>query len=205
MEKTFNLSYHRSGTKSFTEFATKLGFRALHWPGEEFDAQLEHIYKDPHLVWKESTSLLDQADVFSDLPWPFLYNEAAVVFPDAKFLFIKRGWKSWIKSVRKHTANRKLSWLERAFYFYMCGQEIEELHELFDKDLMEGYNTTLKTMRQILGKRLSVYSLEDPLLAEKLKKFLEVSEENKDVVFPHVLDQQQFLSVQTSPLLEQKS
>src|ERR1700728_4964475 len=104
MAKIFNLSLHRSGTQSFRHFMHVHGFKAAHWPGWTFEALGTDAVKnlETAAVWATLGEVVAEGEVFCDLPYPFLYEEAFAAYPDAKFLLVLRDVGEWIESVRKH-------------------------------------------------------------------------------------------------------
>lgn len=49
-------------------------------------------------------------DAFEDIPWPFLYQEMAEAYPDAKFIpSTRKSEEMWLRSIAAHTRRRK--WL----------------------------------------------------------------------------------------------
>ena len=176
----FNISPHRSGTKSYVAFCEQAGLRARHWPGEEFDAQVEK-----GSLWRLATSLIPSADVFADLPWPNLFACVAANYPEAKFVFIRRDVLDWINSARRHTNERNLSHLEKRFYLYLLGNDIDRLCQVSDSELTRAYCWFLHTVRLELGSRLTIFDLEDRYLGRRLAAYHGFD----DVLdFPHVKD-----------------
>jgi Sulfotransferase domain len=120
----FNLSPHRMGTRSFTQFFADHGFTALHWQ-DALDPVAEDALRamDTELLWGRVAAGLGDHVVASDLPWPTLFRHAAYVYPRARFVITLCDVDAWIASTRRHTRDRDLSYLEKFFYWYICRRQ----------------------------------------------------------------------------------
>jgi Sulfotransferase domain len=169
----YNLSPHRSATQSVTRFAEVHGLKATHWLGEEFDEFVGRLEVSPKTeeLWALAKDYLN-AELLSDLPWPLLYREAARDYPDAKFFLIRRDPVEWIKSVRKHTEGREMSYLEKWFYWTICWPGGTLIAQYSDDGLWWGYTQFIEGAKKHLGDRLTVFCLDDPHLSERLADFM---------------------------------
>jgi hypothetical protein len=170
MSKIFNISPHRSGTQSFTKFCTDHNLSAVHWIGDDFDLIAENI-DNSYSLYNKVKHIINEYDIFSDLPWPILYQHILNDNIDCKFVFIKRNKFNWLKSIRKHTMNRNLSYQEKLFYKEFCGYKSETL-DYSDELLLVSYQHFIDYAKSILDDKLSIFELEDIELSIKLANFL---------------------------------
>lgn len=95
--KVFCIGLGKTGTSTFAECMTRLGFFHRTGPGTYGLLQLRAGNKE---------TLLDLAghyDSLDDYPWPFLYRELADRFPDARFvLTVRRDTDTWLRSLCRH-------------------------------------------------------------------------------------------------------
>ena len=181
--KIFNLSPHRSGTKSFTDFIGKYGFNTSHWLGDQFDALMEHA-KTTYDVWCVAKLVIPSYDTFSDLPWPILTKHLIKYYPHENFILIIREPQAWVNSIRRHTKGRSLSWLETQFYNHLTGQPLRTLDDISDEKLIQYYQKFLQQTQKFVPD-LGLFELSDPKLNEKLAKYLHL----KDLYpFAHIKD-----------------
>jgi len=167
-----NVSPHRSATQSVTAFARAHGLTARHWLGEAFDNAASGVMLDTAALWRLAKPYAD-VDVVSDLPWPLLHVELSTLH-DARFLLVQRNDLSWLASVRRHTAKRDLSYLEKWFYWTYAKPGAARLDAYDDDALLQACQRHRYAVREALGDRLTTFRLEDPHLAERLAEFLGV-------------------------------
>lgn len=166
----FNVSPHRSATRSVTAFAEAHGLKAKHWLGPEFDAAAETT-KD---LWELAKPHAIGSDILSDLPWPMLYRQASRCFPNAKFLLITRNPSNWVASVRRHAGDRDFSHLERLFYKHLVDRTVAGVRDLRDSDMAAGYQHHVSEVVSTVGSRLSLILLSDRDVSLKLAGVLGV-------------------------------
>jgi hypothetical protein len=164
-ELIINISPHRSATKNFTAFCAAHGLAARHWPGEAFDALAEKPRNSDEL-WDMVRPMLANGEVFSDLPWPIVYRQAAAALPLARFVLVRRPAAVWIASVRRHTADRFLSHLERLFYLEATGRRVDSLSEFSAGELLNTYWSFCNAALDELGSRLRIFNLGPDIGAE---------------------------------------
>jgi hypothetical protein len=179
MPKIFNISLHRSATMSFVRFCEANGLRCQHWPGRPFDIAQRGAFErmDLEAVWQDyAAAFLGQAEVFADVPVPFLYRRIHQALPDAKFVLVRRALPGWIKSVRHHGRDgRKLDVLERMQYRFITGKTITTMDELTDQDLLYGHEAFTEGALSYLagtGADFMFSELADPALGPRLAAFL---------------------------------
>ena len=102
--KVFVIGLNKTGTTSLGDALHILGYRRFGW----YDFKSRKLFHD----WYSDN--LDpmikytmEFDAFEDLPWPFVYQEMATLYPDAKFvLSLRANEEVWWKSISRHTARR---------------------------------------------------------------------------------------------------
>ncbi len=160
--KAFNVSPHRSGTRSFHAFCVAHGLRSSHWPEAAVDQACEPAY-------------FASGEVFSDLPCPLIYRRALAAFPEARFVIVRRDSAAWIASVRRHASGRDLSYLEKFFYWRVCGERFSRIDAYSDASLRDGYAGFLRDAEAYLtrqGARVARFDLDDKEIGPKLAAFL---------------------------------
>jgi len=177
MGKVFNLSLHRSGTQSFRAFMHWHGFKAVHWPGWDFEARCAGAVArlETGVVWSSLQEVLLESDVFCDLPYPFVYREALAAYPDAKFLLILRDVSQWRASVRRHIGCRPLTNYEKFQFWSNLDRRFDFISEYTDADLASIYLGHLaKVTTFMLEKRGSfrVFWLDDRQLGRHCADYL---------------------------------
>lgn len=174
--KLFNMSLHRSGTQSFNRFCEDLGFSCQHWPGFAFSNACAPALGtlDLEYVWDLYSRLTGNADVFSDIPMPFLAEYAARDFGDGRFLMIERPVHAWVASVRRHLDGREMDVLEKMQYWTICNNRSDTISGYSDEELIAGY----RTHRDMVGDTLSrhgidlfLFNLDSPDIAPQIASF----------------------------------
>ena len=175
--RAFNLSLHRSGTKSFVDLCTRNNLRSLHWPGIGFDLLCRPALRglDTRIVWGLYNTIAEGYHAFADIPAPLVYREAITQAPDASFVLVQRSPQAWVRSVRRHTASRQLDVLEMFQYGLLCGRLVNRLAALPDDVLEQSYldfNQRVIDLATRRGVRFAAFQLEDPAIGAKLAAFL---------------------------------
>jgi len=95
--RVFNISHHKCGTTSMFKALEMLGFQSYHWerPLEILNAFLESRIESEELLRGDNTA-------YSDLPFTLMYRDLVNLYPDSKFIFVRRERKAWVESLRKH-------------------------------------------------------------------------------------------------------
>jgi len=178
--KIFNLSLHRSGTRSTAAFLNALGFTPQHWPGLEFDKRCEPFLQtfDTGAVWNLYRPLLKMHSSFHDVPIPFLYHEIIKDFPDSLYIMIVRQPSAWIRSSRELTAGRELLVLEKFQYWTICESRWNDLAQYTDEQLEYGYKNFISNVNNAMVARQAkfrIFNLESPNLATSIAEFCGVT------------------------------
>ena len=182
--KVFNISPHRSGTRSFHAWCCAHGIWAQHWCGPSAedlaDSRLGHARNcpSPWRLWSAFREYYAEGDVFSDLPTPLTYQAALTEAPGAKFVLILRDPQEWVRSVRHHKGQAPFTAMERLFY----GQITETwpgdssgVHDYSDTALADGYRGYVREATVAVrraGASLFVGGLGDPALGPMLAEFM---------------------------------
>ncbi len=175
--KAFNVSPHRSGTRSFHAFCVAHGLRSSHWPEAAVDQACEPALRglDETALWDVCAAHFASGEVFSDLPCPLIYRRALAAFPEARFVIVRRDSAAWIASVRRHASGRDLSYLEKFFYWRVCGERFSRIDAYSDASLRDGYAGFLRDAEAYLtrqGARVARFDLDDKEIGPKLAAFL---------------------------------
>jgi hypothetical protein len=175
--KVLNVSPHRSGTRSFHAFCIAHGLTSAHWPEAAFDQAcqraLEHL--DEAALWEVSAAHFETGEVFSDLPCPLIYRQALAAWPEARFVLVRRDPAAWIASVRRHAAGRNLSYLEKFFYWSVCGGRPARIDAYSDASLTRGYSAFMQHSEAYLrqrGARVRSFELGSAELGRELAAFI---------------------------------
>jgi len=102
--KVFVIGLNKTGTTSLGNALRILGYRKLGW-GDFVSRKLFHDWYSGNLQPLIQYSTVYEA--FEDLPWPFVYEEMAVLYPDAKFILsLRANEEVWWRSIARHTEKR---------------------------------------------------------------------------------------------------
>jgi hypothetical protein len=94
--KVIGVGFHKTGTKTLARCLSLLGFRhqsiSRHhfelWLAGQTDQLLQHMHT---------------ADSFEDWPWPLIFRQASLRFPEARFVLTTRvNEHTWYQSLRHH-------------------------------------------------------------------------------------------------------
>lgn len=74
-----------------------LGFKSYHWD------TLHRLWL-PYLNGSLGSEAILKGDnaAFGDMPIPLMYRELYELFPEEKFLFVRRDKRTWLESLRRH-------------------------------------------------------------------------------------------------------
>lgn len=96
--KIFGIGFHKTGTKSLAAALAGLGY-SVHGPGFARDAAVCSSFQS---LQAAAWPLIDQFDAFQDNPWPILWRELAVAYPQAKFILTLRDEEQWYSSALRY-------------------------------------------------------------------------------------------------------
>lgn len=185
--KIFNLSLHRSGTQSVTQFLKDHGVQATHWPGYEFEDQCQPYLAENNsgAVWSDVAPRIKDADAFSDVPFNFMYREALKGYPNAKFFIVLRSPNDWLRSVRRHVGKREMYPLEKLQYWMFAKDKKPALADYSDEDLRRLYHDHLMTVTNYMvahSANFRLFYLESETIGQDLCDFLGLKQM---APFPH--------------------
>jgi hypothetical protein len=179
--KIFNVSLHRSATKSVHAFCKGVGgLKSLHWLGTEWESEYKDLSREQ--VAEKFINSKSDFDVCSDIPVPSIYDILDNEYPDSKFLLILRDPGDWIKSIKKHIGTRSLNPLEALQYSFLCDKNISSLCQLSDKELRNVYGLHTHKIKKYFSDtpgKLAVVNLKSESFSEDVKNFLEIESNEK--------------------------
>lgn len=98
--KVFVIGLSKTGTTSIGNALALLGYKRIGWKDIR-SRHLVHTYINGNVQ-----PLIEQTeyfDAFEDLPWPFVYEQMADLYPDAKFLLsLRKDEQTWLQSMKRH-------------------------------------------------------------------------------------------------------
>ncbi|MDO8336554.1 MAG: sulfotransferase [Candidatus Saccharibacteria bacterium] len=98
VSKVFGIGLNKTGTTTLGRCLKILGYKKHLSHSEDF-AKLYYEGRISELI-----NIAKKYDSFEDWPWPLMYKELAVNFPDAKFILTLRKSDSvWLKSLITHS------------------------------------------------------------------------------------------------------
>lgn len=129
-QKIFGIGFQKTGTSSLNRALATLGYNAAggirinHPKGIALAAPLTKDKVLPIALLRAQ-----EADAFSDNPWPLLYRELDAAFPGSKFILTFRDPDQWLASMVRHfgeAPNDVMQWI----YGVPCpkGNEMRCLH-----------------------------------------------------------------------------
>jgi hypothetical protein len=118
--KVFCIGFHKTGTTSLAKALETLGYRVT-GPNGVFDPDIEKN------VFPMAYRLVDEYDAFQDNPWPVIYKELDVKFPNSKFILMLRDSDSWIRSQVKHFGHKETP-MRKWIYGVGCPEGNEDIY-----------------------------------------------------------------------------
>lgn len=96
--KVFGIGLNKTGTTTLGRCLEMLGYKK-HLSHSEAYAKMYYEGRISELI-----DIARDYDVFEDWPWPLMYKELAVNFPDAKFILtLRKSDNTWLKSLITHS------------------------------------------------------------------------------------------------------
>jgi len=179
-DKVFNVSLHRTGTKSVHELLLRSDVRSVHWPvlcnGVNYEDPVAGRETDRPYVAATLAPLITEITAVSDVPVPALYDLLDAAYPNSGFILIFRNPFDWVRSVRSHVGSRDLHPFERVQYWrYLAGQP-PSLREVADTTLYTMFLTHYRDVLSFFRHRdnLLFLDLQEPNLGEKVCDFLDL-------------------------------
>jgi glycosyltransferase involved in cell wall biosynthesis len=178
--RIFNLSLHRNGTQSITDYLRQANLRVLHFPGRVFGEFLEikvagHELDDSYII-DVLSSPLDLFDAFCDVPLNVVYRKLSELYPDALFFAVQRNVFEWIKSVRGHCGGREFHIYERCQYWRYLHDRPTSIDEVSDAQLMEMYHRHYQELKEYFAEseNFRIFNLNDQHFKINFSSFLDI-------------------------------
>ncbi len=119
-KKIFCIGFHKTGTKSMASALRILGYRVTGPNG----------VKDKNIssnVYSMAYDLVGKYDAFQDNPWPIIFKELDIKYPNSKFILTIRDSDSWIKSQVGHFGIKETP-MRKWIYGFGCPEGNEEIY-----------------------------------------------------------------------------
>lgn len=137
--KCFNVSLHRTGTRSLSDllssFCSVLQYPVRH-RGVHLESRILGREHDLEFIVEVLSPALDSYDAVTDVPMPVLYRQLLLRYPEAKFIFMVRDPFDWLRSVRRHIGKRALLPYERVQYWRYLDERPMRLADVEDRQLL---------------------------------------------------------------------
>jgi len=173
MEKVFGVGLNKTGTTTLGQCMRVFGSRHLSH-SEEF-ARLYRYGQKTKLL-----AIANDFDSFEDWPWPLMYKEAAVEFPDAKFILtVRKSAQVWLKSLVTHSYKLPP---EENYHELIYGYKYPLGHKAYHLEFYNNHNASVIDHFRDQPGRLSVLCWENGDGWPELCNFLGV--DTPDVPFP---------------------
>ncbi len=169
--KIFCIGFHKTGTKSLAAALTYLGYRVTGPNGT----------RDPDIadnVYKMTRELVGAYDAFQDNPWPVLYRELDLDYPNSKFILTIRDSDNWIRSCVRHFGRNKTPMRK-----WIYGEGCPKGHETIYRERFENHNAEVIQYFQNRSDEFMILDFSKGDGWEKLCAFLE--KEVPPTPFPH--------------------
>lgn len=102
-DKVFGIGVHKTGTTTLGQALSILGYYHFGWTGDDrgTSVDLMHAWKVNNMTPLER--ITKEYDCFEDMPWPFVYEHFAAMYPSAKFvLTLRKDVDAWYHSLQEH-------------------------------------------------------------------------------------------------------
>jgi Sulfotransferase domain/Glycosyl transferase family 2 len=177
-EKIFNVSLHRSGTKSVHELLLRSGIASVHWPiifrDVNYEDQVAGHESDRSYVAATLSPVIEAMTAVSDVPIPALYDLLDSAYPNSAFILMFRSPFDWVRSVRNHVGNRDLDPFERVQYWRYFPSQPASLHTIDDAALYSAFLTHHRDVLNYFENRGNCLflDLQQPEAGQKICSFL---------------------------------
>lgn len=164
--KVFVVGLNKTGTTSLGDALWTLGYKRLGWK-DILSRKLFHDWYSGNL--RHLIGLSRTYDAFEDLPWSFMYEEMAEMYPDAKFILsVRSSEEKWWRSIYVHV-NRN-GWIghELLYGSQFASNDTKE-------DFLSVYRNHNEAVREYFSDqpgRLLELRIDDGLRWEELCQFL---------------------------------
>lgn len=210
-QKVFCLGLSRTGTTALAEKLSSLGLRTIHYSlnaylrmNELASERIEISSPRPGRYWNWAfqrevraqdkislVELLNRYDAFADLPFPLLYRELSVLYPDAYFVLTSRDDESWLNSMKWLLGDGHVLWehgllddsLLRASYGGTC-YDADKLLRFF-----HSHNRCVREHFRDSGRFLDLRLDRGDFQSTKLERFLHMESVNEKGIAKRNLQQ----------------
>ncbi len=122
--KVFGIGLNKTGTKTLGACFSMLGFKNKSY---DFDLLNAWSHGDIEPIIKTA----GHYDSFEDWPWPLVYKELAIRFPDAKFILtLRKDTDTWFNSLCKHSLLTGPTQARKIAYGFEMPNEHKQEHVL---------------------------------------------------------------------------
>ena len=171
--KIFGIGLNKTGTKTLGACLRRFGFKH-----KTYDLELLRAFSIGRIE-----DILDETenyDSFEDWPWPLLYRELDLRFPDAKFILtLRRDANIWFDSLCRHSDRTGPTEARKIVYGHEMPHDFPEKHQ----EIYERHNREVEEHFRDRPDRLLKVSWENGDGWGKLADFLD--REAPDIPFPH--------------------
>lgn len=173
--KIFGIGLNKTGTATLGQCGKILGYRCTSYDRD----LLEDVIKKNDFTRIKKT--INQFDLFEDWPWPLIYKELDLMFPNSKFILTTRKNENvWLSSLKKHSmGTHPTRHCRKLAYGYNFPHKHEEEHLEFYKR----HNDNVRTYFEGRANDFIEICWENGDDFEKLCNFLE--REHPDLPLPH--------------------
>jgi len=132
--KIFCIGYPRTGTTSTINALKKLGYKIWHYQRKYYEKTVNALE-----TGRFCDRILNNHDAFGDIPICIIYKNLDKLYPDSKFILIKREKESWFNSMqwllnnkeRKKYPNKHNDLLWSNIYPEMIEEHTKDVNQYF--------------------------------------------------------------------------
>jgi hypothetical protein len=191
MQKIIILSLHKNGITSLVSYFIELGYFCFQYDFDhEFRSKIEEKRKIDIINYIKAIE--SRYEVLSDIPVNIMYEYFDIKYPDAKFILMKRGIDSWIKSVRnnyfrpddilKEKNHVPFIKIDRLQYEKYIPNLPHSMDLCTDEDLVKMYHSHIESIERYFQGRenkLLTLELEESDKELKINEFLNIKSTSK--------------------------
>nr|NQU92390.1 sulfotransferase family protein [Bacteroidota bacterium] len=122
MRKAFGIGLNKTGTKTLGKCLDILGFNHYSY---DLNLLQEYSKRKLDIIFQVS----DHYEGFEDWPWPLLYRELDIRYPDSKFILtVRKDPETWFESLCKHADKTGPTLTREIAYGYAMPHHYKEHH-----------------------------------------------------------------------------
>lgn len=169
-KKVFGVDLNKTGTTTLGESLKILGYNHLSH-SKDFTTLYNQTRKS------ELIDIAKDFDSFEDWPWPLLYEELAVSFPDSKFILtVRKSPDIWLKSLTTHSYKLPP---DENYHEMVYGYKYPLGHKKYHLDFYNNHNMAVANYFRDQPERLLVLCWEKGSGWNEICNFLEVEVPSK--------------------------